>query len=70
LRPVVLAAVAFAAGYVLHSALMGRWLHRMGFDSVAQLEDDLADLSEMCGSLLKDQELDRPAYRIRPRDMN
>ena len=70
LRPVILAALAFAAGYVLHASLMARWLRRLGFDSITQLEEDLEDITSVCASLLKDEELVRHSYRFRPRDLN
>jgi len=64
--------LAFVVGYLAHMILMYRWLRRLGFDSLTQLEDDLSDLSDICGSLLaeRSQESEKPAYRIRHRDMN
>lgn len=64
--------LAFVVGYLAHMILMYRWLRRLGFDSLTQLEDDLGDLSAICGSLLaeRSQGPDEPAYRIRHRDMN
>ena len=64
--------LAFLLGYVAHMILMYRWLRRLGFDSLTQLEEDLSDLSDICGSLLaeRSRESEKPAYHIRPRDMN
>ena len=70
MRLIIALPLAFAAGYVLHASLMARWLRRLGFDSITQLEEDLEDITAVCASLLKDEELVRHSYRFRPRDLN